>query len=99
MIDTILTGLLSFITAIISVLLAPINLLIDTTLPDFSNMLTNVSDAFNQVSLYFGWIIDATCLNSNVISFFILFMTFRVVFPFSVSAIKVIVKWWHALAP
>lgn len=99
MIDTILTGVVGFITGVISLLLAPINLLINNMLPDFANMLTLVSNAFNQVSIFFGWIIDATCLNSNVISFFILFMTFRVLFPFSVSAIKVIVKWWHALAP
>lgn len=99
MINAILKGLFKIITKFISIMLIPINLLITNMLPGFSDMLTGVSNAFNSVTQYFGWIIDATCLESNVISFFILVLSFRVLFPFAVSAIKLVVKWYRALMP
>lgn len=99
MINAILKGLFKLITKFISILLTPINLLISNMLPGFNDMLTGVGNAFNNCTQYFGWIVDAACLESNVISFFILVLSFRVLFPFAVSAIKLIVKWYRALMP
>lgn len=99
MINAILKGLFKIITKFISIMLMPINLLIQNMLPGFNDMLTGVSQAFNACTQFFGWVIDACCIESNVVSFLILVLSFRVLFPFAVSAVKLIVKWYRALMP
>lgn len=99
MINKILQGIFKLLTKAISIFLAPINALIASMLPGFNDMLTNVANGFNSAVQYVGWVIDATTLNTNVISFFILFMSFKVLFPLAVSAIKLVVKWYRALMP
>lgn len=97
MINAILTGIFKIVTKLILLLLSPINALITSMLPDFSNMLTNVGNFFSTGATYFGYIVDSLFLNSEVVSFLILYWTFKLTFPFLVSLIKLVVKWYDKL--
>lgn len=97
MINALLIGIFKVVTKLISVLLAPINLLITNMLPDFNNMLTIVGNFFSQVGTYAGYILDSFLISNEVISFLILYWVFKLTFPFLVSSIKLVVKWYDKL--
>lgn len=97
MINKILIGIFTIITKLIGVILAPINLLITSMLPNFNSMLGLVGNFFNQVGTYTGYILDSFLINNEVVSFLILYWVFKLTFPFAVSSIKLIVKWYDKL--
>lgn len=97
MINKILIGIFKIITKLISLLLTPINSLISSMLPDFNDMLTIVGNFFQQVGTYAGFILDSLLIYDNVISFLILYWVFKLTFPFAVSGIKLVVKWYNSL--
>lgn len=97
MINAILIGIFKVVTKLISVLLAPINLLITNMLPNFNNMLTIVGNFFSQVGTYTGYILDSFLISNEVVSFLILYWIFKLTFPFLVYSIKLIIKWYDKL--
>lgn len=97
MINAILTGVFKIVTKLILLLLSPINNLITSMLPNFSDMLTNVGNFFTTGATYFGYIVDSLFLNSEVVSFLILYWTFKLTFPFVVYLIKLVIKWYDKL--
>lgn len=97
MINAILKGIFSIVTKFISIFLIPINLLISTMLPNFSTMISYVNNFFDTALTYIGFIMDSLFISSEVISFIILFYTFKLTFPYAVSGVKVIVNWYNKL--
>lgn len=97
MINKILIGIFKVITKLISVLLAPINLLITNMLPNFNSMLSIVGNFFSQVGTYTGYVLDSLLISNEVVSFLILYWVFKLTFPFLVYSIKLIIKWYDKL--
>lgn len=97
MINKILIGIFKVVTKLVSVLLAPINLLITNMLPSFNTVLSHVTSLFNLASQYANYILDSMLISNEVLSFFILFWVFKLTFPLAVSAIKLVVKWYNSL--
>ena len=97
MINKILVGIFKVVTKLISVLLAPINLLITNMLPNFNNMLSIVGNFFSQVGTYTNYILDSFLISDEVVSFLILYWVFKLTFPFLVYSIKLIIKWYDKL--
>lgn len=97
MINAILKGIFSIVTKFISIVLAPINALIVTFLPGFNNVLSYISQFFNTFTQYVGFIMNSLFIDTNVISFLILYWTFKLTFPLAVSSIKLAVKWYNSL--
>lgn len=97
MINAILTGIFKIITKLILLILSPINALITSMLPNFSNMLSSVGQFFTTGATYFGYIVDSLFLNSEVVSFLILYWTFKLTFPLAVNLIKLVIKWYDKL--
>lgn len=97
MINAILTGIMNLIMGFVQVLLYPIDAIINQFLPGVNNMFSYITSAFNVVGQFFGWIIDAALIHSEVISFIILVITFRLTTPILVYAIKLVVRWYNAL--
>lgn len=97
MINAILQGIFSIVIGFINVLLSPINNLIATMLPGLNTILNYISSFFSSVTTYFGWILNATFIDSEVLSFLILYWTFKLSFPVLVASIKLVVKWYDKL--
>lgn len=97
MINAILTGILKLIMGFVSLILTPIDALITQFLPGINQMFSFITGAFNIVGQFFGWIIDATLINTEVISFIILVFTFRLTVPLMVYAIKLAIRWYNTL--
>lgn len=97
MINAIVKGLFKLVTKFINILLIPINLLITTMLPGFSNMLGYVTNFFNTIFNYVGFIMNSLFISNEVISFLILYWTFKLTFPYAVYLVKLVVKWYDKL--
>ena len=97
MINAILKGVFKIVTKFINLLLSPINALIVTFLPGFNNVLSYISQFFNTASQYIGYIMNSLFIDSNVISFLILYWTFKLTFPLAVYTFKLCVKWYDKL--
>lgn len=97
MINAILKGVFKLVTKFINILLYPINALIVSFLPSFNDMLSYISDFFATSSEYIGFITDSLFIDSNVLSFLILYWTFKLTFPIAVSGIKLVVRWYNSL--
>lgn len=99
MINIIINGLLDVIIFLCNLILTPINLLIDTVLPDLSLMLDSVPLMFDKASVYLNWVISLSGLSTLAIQFIILYFTFKLTVPLTVHVIKFVVKWYNALKP
>ena len=97
MINAILKGVFNIVTKFINILLSPINALIVSFLPGFNDMLSYISQFFTTASQYVGFITDSLFIDSNVLSFLILYWTFKLTFPLAVYSIKLVVKWYNSL--
>lgn len=97
MINAILTGIINIIMFLVDIVLSPIDLLIQTLLPDVSGALSAVGAMFQYALTYIGYLVDMTCLSSECISLIILYFTFKLTAPLLFSTIKVALKWYNSL--
>lgn len=97
MINAILKGLMNFVISIVNIILSPIDLLISNALPSLNEALSSIGNFFDLVGTYIGWGIDFLGIPSSLISFVILYYTFKLTVPLAVSAIKMAVRWYNAL--
>lgn len=99
MINAILSGIFSLIIGLVEILLYPIDLAIETALPDLSNALSSVGAYFNLALQNIGFAISLTGLSSTAISIIILYYTFKLTLPITFSTIKLALKWYDKLKP
>lgn len=99
MINAILQGIMSLIIGLISVILAPIDLVIQSLLPDLSSALTAVGNFFNLVSTSIGWCISTLGLSNEALSLIVLYFTFKLTAPMAFYMIKLVLSWYNKLKP
>lgn len=97
MINAIIQGIFKLIMGLVDVVLKPIDLLIESVLPDVSQGLYFIGQLFDIVGKGLSWAVNASGLHSGILSFLVLFMTFKLTVPVTVSAIKKAIKWYNAL--
>lgn len=73
--------------------------LIGGVLPDFTPLLPYLEDLFNLALNYCLFLLDASFIVPPIFSYLIISLIFKVSAPAISYIIKLIVKWWHALAP
>lgn len=99
MINAILTGIMNLIISLVSVILAPVDLLISTLLPDLSNAFSAIGGFFNYVSQGLGWAISSSCLSSETLSLIVLYFTFKLTAPMAFYMIKLALSWYNRIKP
>lgn len=99
MINKILLGIFKLIISLVSLILAPIDNLILTVLPDLSNALTAVGNFFNLISTSIGWCISTLGLSNETLSLIVLYFTFKLTAPMLFYMIKLAIKWYDKLKP
>lgn len=99
MIGKILTGIMNLIISLVSVLLTPIDLLIENALPGLDSAFSAIASIFIYASQGIGWAISLTGISSEAISLIILYYTFKLTVPLTVSTIKLALKWYNILKP
>lgn len=99
MIGALLSGIFSLIISLVNVILAPIDALISTLLPDLSSALDYVANLFSYVNGVIGYAIDASGLSDVSIALIVSYYVFVIGGTFSVSVVKLALKWYEKLKP
>ena len=99
MIGSLLNGLVSFLISIIKILLNPIETLITNNIPSLSTGLAAIGSLIDYIIDSMGFVLDVVGLSSTAIALIIAYWSFALTLPVVVWAVKVVVKWWHALVP
>lgn len=99
MINAILKGIINLIISLVSVVLSPIDNLIQSVLPDLSNALTAVGNFFNLIGSGIGWVISLTGLSNQTLSLIVIYFTFKLTAPMLFYMIKLALSWYNRLKP
>ena len=83
--------------SLVSLLLSPIDALIEQFLPDLSNALDGLTNFFGYITQYIGWVIDFAGIPSTVITLIVAYYTFKLTVPLVVSTVKLALKWYNTL--
>lgn len=97
MIKAIINGVISLIMGLVTVLTAPIDLIIKNALPDLGNALSSFGSMLDIVGNSIGWVISFTGLSSTAISLIITYYVFKLSTPILFSSIKAAIKWYKTL--
>lgn len=99
MINAIISGIIKLIIGLVSLILTPIDTLIQSVLPDVSSALTSVGTFFNVISNSIGWAVSLTGLSSTALSIIVLYFTFKLTAPMLFYMIKLALSWYNKLKP
>lgn len=91
--------IIRFLTNIVSIFLFPIVNLINNLLPNIDDLNSKIEYVFNYVSPYINYILDLSFLSQAIINYLIASLIFRITIKNSTYLQKLIVKWYHKLAP
>lgn len=99
MIKWLLKGIMSLIISLVSLVLTPIDLLIQSALPNLSNGFTAIGNFLNLISSSIGWVISLTGLSANAISLIVAYFTFTLTAPMLFYMVKLALAWYNRLKP
>lgn len=99
MIAKLLSAIMSLIIKLVGILLTPINLLINTLLPDVSTALNSIGGFFQVVSDGLGWVVSASGIPASAIAIIVATMVFKLTAPLVVHATKLALAWYDKLKP
>ena len=86
MINKILLGIIYLISALVQLILTPIDAAITLALPDLSAAFTSIGSFLTIVFQSMGWCISLLGLSPNVISLIVIYYTFSLTLSFGESS-------------
>lgn len=99
MIKKILSGIIKLIIGLCTIILTPIDNLIESSLPQLSSAFTAIGNFLNIISSSIGWVISLTGLSSNAISLLVAYYGFTLTAPMLFYMIKLALSWYNRLKP
>ena len=99
MIQFLLKGIISLIVSLVTLILTPIDNLIQSALPQLSSALTAVGNFLNVISSGIGWAISLTGLSSSAITLIVAYFVFKLSAPMLFYMIKLALSWYNRLKP
>lgn len=99
MINALLKGIMSLIMGLVKVVLSPIDLLIENSLPSLASGISAIGNMLAYASDMLGFVVSLTGLSSATLSLIVTYYTFKLTIPIGVSAVKTCIKWYNALKP
>ncbi len=99
MINKLLMGIIKLIVSLVTVILSPIDALIESTLPDLASALDAVGEFFNLISSGIGWVVSTLGLSNETLSLIVMYFTFKLTAPMLFYMIKLALSWYNKLKP
>lgn len=99
MVKALITGIFKLIMALVSIVLAPLDLLIKSLLPDLTNVFSRINSFFDLLGNYASFGISYLGFTSETISLILLLLTTIITLPLAVHLIKLAIKWYNTLKP
>ena len=99
MINAILNGILDFVFSLISILLSPIDALISSTIPSFSQVLTDFGSFISTILGFIPWILSWFNIPIALLTFVAYYFIAKLSISIVVHEIKVALAWYRKLVP
>lgn len=99
MANAIVKVFLKLAKSLLGVVLAPLNILINALIPNFSNYITPIYNLFNLILNSIGYVIDLLGISNVALTIVVLTITYNVLVMLSAYSLKIGVKWYRALMP
>lgn len=99
MIKALLKGIIKLIIGLVTLILTPIDNLIESSLPQLSSGFTAIGNFLNIISSGIGWAISLTGLSSSAISLLVAYYAFTLTAPMLFYMIKLALSWYNRLKP
>ena len=99
MINKLLIGIIKLIVSLVSIILTPIDNLIQSALPELSSAFTAIGNFLNIISSGIGWAISLTGLSSSAIGLIVAYYVFTLTAPMLFYMIKLALSWYNRLKP
>ena len=87
--------LVDFMSSILSLILAPIDIAIKTFLPSSSGVLSSIGYLFDTIMSCISWVISLTGINTLTLTLIIDYAIFRFSVPLLIYPIKLIISWYN----
>ena len=97
MISALINGIINLAEFMISLFLAPIDLVLQTLVPSTSSAFAYITSMFNMLGIYTRFVISYTGLLPDLISIMILLIVPIITIPITVHGFKLILAWWRTL--
>lgn len=95
----IVTVIFTAVRLLITAVLYPLDSTVELLLPSLTDALNSVSSLLTWAKTFTLWAISWLPFSSTFYAFVIGALIFIYTVPVVVSAVKLVVKWWHALVP
>ena len=99
MINAILNGLLDIVFSLLSILLAPIDALISSTLPSFSDLLTSFGSFVTQILGVIPWVLSWFNIPVALLAFISYYLIGKLTLSLAVHEVKLVLAWYRKLMP
>lgn len=99
MINAIIKGIFSLVIALVSIILSPIDLLINQLLPSLSDSLGHISNFFGSLGNVVPFVVSYTGISSGMLTIYVDLIVFIFTLPYMIHAIKLAIKWFQSLKP
>lgn len=97
MIKAIINGIFKLIMSLVTLLLSPIDYLIEQFLPDVANIIDYVGSFFDYIGDFIPFVISYTGLNQLVLNGIYVILVFILTVPLMVHTIKLALAWYNKL--
>ena len=99
MINAILKGIFKLVISLVSLLLTPIDALINSALPSVATGLDYVSNFINYIMGFFPFIKSWFNLPTLFIELIIAYWTFKLTIPLAIHTVKLAISWYDKIKP
>lgn len=99
MINKILMGIFSLIITLVDILLKPLDLIISNAFPALDVGLSYVTGFYEWLCGLIPWAMSWFGLNTDIIGFYVAYITFELTVPLLVHTVKLCLSWYNKLKP
>lgn len=99
LINAILKGLFKLIISLVSLLLTPIDTLINSAFPSIASGIGYIGSFFDYIASIIGYVLSWFHLPTPLITLLVGYLTFKLTIPLAIHTVKLAIKWYHMIAP
>ena len=99
MINAILKGIFRLVIALVSLLLAPIDSLINSAFPSIANALGYIDNFFDYILGFIPWVLSWFHLPQAFLTLLVGYFVFKLTVPLTIHTVKLAIKWYDKIKP
>lgn len=99
MVNALLSGILGFVADLVSFILTPIDLLINSSMPVYGDVLSLVQQFFDMILSFFPWILSWFNFPLSVLTFVSLYYIAKLTISAALHGVKLALAWWRTVKP